>query len=396
MTKNLMCGLPKGFHEYCGDKAQVHKNILDQFYANGKLFGYQLSYLSEVGFARTYMKFGSASRGRGYDFFDKGGNHLMLASDSLATCIRYYVGSTYVGKNLRMMSCVPVYRYRNKKFRRWNQLIYTCFQEADDINAFISLLVCADGFLKKFYKKLQYDISIYTIFEVASQYYNVSHEMMYDVLYRYYYKNNEEFEKEKEKECFEFVKNVEQIGNENPNYEQAFEKLEEKYFFLKESLAECRGIFHYLNKLQIDFKIVWHVYHAIEYSSGICFVVRSGKEKKLIADGGNYNWIVNNLNPSVTNCWSFACSLEAIEIQDTKAIDVVYAIKLDCTYIFWQEVLKELRKRHIAVHEIVATKKLSKITKSISKEFKVIIIGKKEEENKKISYDNVEIEMDCL
>ena len=207
--ENKMAGLPKGFYDVTDIEAKKELKILKSFIENGYLYGYNIAYPSEVGLQSNYLLFGSAALGRSYTFEDMGKNSLMLSSDSLASCIRAYLSINEQYKQYRMMAKVPVYRYRHKKYRRWNHLIYTIFQEDDEVMATVSLLLAGNSFLTMYYKKLQFSISFYGLFEEACDFLNCTHEDMYNSLFTFC--SSKDYEPNRIYEYIKSIKNIVKI-----------------------------------------------------------------------------------------------------------------------------------------------------------------------------------------
>lgn len=373
-TKNIMTGLPKGFYEVVGEDAASQSYITDAFFDNGYSYGFQLAFPCEVGFQNTYLSFGTAARDRCYCFEDMGDNQLILSPDSLATCIRLYNDSPQGGENARIMAVTPVYRYQRKKYRRFHHLIYSMFQEADDLNASLTLLLCANSFLQRFYGKLSYQIKLYGIFEAASEFLGFTHEEMFDDVYKRYSgkpANNPIISN--------FLQCIEDIGKRCEDWEKAFENISECYPYLDDTLKKYDEFLQILAKQKISFYVNWSEYSAVEYSSGICFLIKDVLGIHTLADGGCYNYVVNKSNPSIQSCYSFACSLEDFPIIKKLAPPIIYMIRLDCSVGFFIAASEELRNRGFCVYDIVVEKSVKKTLKELPPRATKIVIGKKEE-----------------
>ena len=376
MTEDTMSGLPKGFFDTTGALAYKYYLAIEDFYKTGNEFGFQLSYPSEVGFQSTYLNFGTAALGRCYTFQDRGNNAIMLSSDSLATCIRQYLGSSDCGRINRVMAKTPVFRYKHKKYRRFNHLVYTIFQERDEITTTLALFKAAHCYLSHYYDNIEYDIYLYGIFEEATWILNRTHEQIYDVLYA----RNRNDESHADSVIDAFVSEVERIGLDSRSWQEAFQNLSAVFPKLSSILDRYAIFFTALDGKHIKYTVMWRNYHAIEYSSGICFIMKD--EKNTLADGGSYSYIVNKLNPSILTCYSFACSVESLPLKDTLVDDspiIIYVIKLDCSYPFFLRTVDGLRGIGYNIHEIVSDEPLRKTLRVLPKRSKVVVVGMEEE-----------------
>ena len=384
MVENTMGGLPKGFFDTTGELASQYHLAIEDFYKTGNKFGFRLSYPSEVGFQSTYLNFGTAAKGRCYCFQDLGNNAIMLSSDSLATCIRQYLGSPECGKINRVMAKTPVFRYKHKKYRRFNHLVYTIFQEKDEISATLALFKAAHCYLSHYYDNLEYDIYLYGIFEEAVQILNRTHEQIFDVLFsksRY----GEGFG---DSEIAAFIQEIETVGLNSKSWHEAFHNLSEMFPRLEPLLDRYSIFFDVLDEKKIKYHVMWRDYRAVEYSSGICFIVKD--EKDTLADGGSYTYIVNKLNPSILTCYSFACSVESLPIKDTQPINgpnIIYVIKLDCSLPFFLRTADMLRDEGYNIHELVSSEPLRKTLRELPKQSKVVVVGMEEEKKQKVIVD---------
>lgn len=371
--------LPKGFFDYCGDEAECMLKAAECFLKNGRRYGFVPAALSEVGFRKDYEDFGTASNERSYTFCDMGGNDLMLASDSLASTIRMYRGAFDGCRNIRVMSVTPVFRCRKKKYRRWHHLIYTMINESDCLNAEISLFEMANTFLSNYYNNFRYSIYLYEIFDAMCEYYGNNHKEIYTLLYLKYQKG--------EKICGDLAKQIEQIeqiGISSSNWMIALKKISDCFPWSKNAVDFCMEFLHFLDVKGINYKVEWDNYHAIEYSSGICFLVKDDKGRHTLADGGAYNYVVKKYN-NIRNCYSFACSLEAIrELVEIKENNNLYLVKLDCSYVFFHSAAEAIRKRGIPVFEVVSKGNLNKALKSVPVHSRCCLVGKEEEEKREL------------
>lgn len=373
--------LPFGFFEYLGKDAEKQRTVLEHFYSVGYNYNYQLAFPCEVGFQDTYLSFGNAATGRSYCFSDLHGNDLMLSADSLATSLRIYANSQEFPKNVRMMSDVPVFRYRKKKYRRWHHLIYNLFNESDEILASYSLITSSYLFLKQYVDKFRYQISFYGIFEELCKYFDISREAMYRELYFKYEKNMAT-----ESAVGAIITDIERICTIKNNWRETFNILKGRYSCLEQLLGSYSVYLNLLEKAEIPFNISWTNYHAIEYSSGICFVVFVGDSDKIFADGGSYQYIVQSCYPQITSCYSFACSLEAVAnyINNEEPRDVLYLLMMDCSIEFFCATCNKLRENGYFVHEMKVNKSVSKTLKSLPPYSKYLIIGRSEEISKMV------------
>lgn len=377
--KNRMAGLPKGFYDVAGDIAVQQFDIVGDFYKTGITYGYEIAYPSEVGLEDTYMSFGTAAHGRAYTFEDLGHNKLILSSDSLASCIRAYLSIENRAQMYRMMAKVPVFRCRHKKYRRWNHLIYTIFQEQDNVLATLSLLFVANDFLGKHYLNLTYAISLYGLFESYCAYLGCTHEQMYEAMHIYY--DNEQAQ---QNELFDFIKHIEELGRNQETWRDSLDLIASVYPELLKIIGQYREFFIALEHACISFYIDWEHYHAIEYSSGICFLVKD-ETGAIIADGGSYDYLVHKLNPCIKHCYSFACSLEAIPINNFgKKHEILYLIKMDCSVGFFLDVCAKLREEGYSVHELAVTHKMKKLLKKLPENSAYVCVGKIEENSRKL------------
>lgn len=386
--ENRMAGLPKGFYDVVGDNAEQQYHILEEFYNTGLTYGFENAFPSEVGLESTYMSFGTAARGRGYSFEDMGNNKLMLSSDSLASCIRAYLSMKNMTQVYRMMSKIPVFRCRHKKYRRWNHLIYSIFQEPDDVVAVLSLLGAADQFLGKYYSNLTYAISLYGLFEEYCTQTGCTHEQMYEALHIWYDENQDD-----KNEIFDFIKHIENLGKEQNNWRESLNSIAYAYPELRQIIDRYTEFFVALEHTEINFYIDWERYHAIEYSSGICFLVKD-TNGSTIADGGSYNYLVHKLNPGIEYCYSFACSLESIPSNSSfEKKETLYLIKMDCSIEFFLDVCLKLRKDGYNVHELSVTNKLKKILKKLPDNSLYVCVGTAEEDSKEIQIGDKQIKI---
>lgn len=384
--KNRMAGIPKGFYDVVGNNANQQFDIIEDFYKIGRTYGYELAYPSEVGLEDTYLSFGTAAHGRAYAFEDMGHTRLMLSSDSLASCIRAYLSMENQAQVYRMMAKVPVFRCRHKKYRRWNHLIYTIFQEANDVIATLSLLSVANDFLKKYYLNLTYAISLYGLFENYCAKLNCTHEQMYEAMHTYY-----DEKQVRENVIFDFIKNIEQLGRSRKAWCESLDLIVSVYPELLQIVNRYREFFVALEHLNINFYIDWEHYHAIEYSSGICFLVKDDTGAT-IADGGAYDYLVHQLNPSIEYCYSFACSLETIPGCDfSKKHKILYLLKMDCSIGFFLDVCGQLRKKGYNVYELAVNQKMKKVLNKLPRNSIYVCVGKSEEESKKLQIGEKQI-----
>lgn len=370
--------LPKGFFDYIGNDGKKQYNVLKHFFKTGSIYDFEFASLSDVGCSDSYINFGSAALGRSYKFDINKDYSLMLASDSLASTVRAYsANGSY--SNKRMMSNTAIFRHRKKKFRRWHHMIYTMFNESDELNASITNILLTNQFLSRYYTTLIYNHSLYGIFDAAAEYFQISNKDMKDCMYNYYCgEYNQDY-------VYNFISNIEKIGITSVNFTEAFSKINDKYPFEANTLKRYTEYFSIIEKEKIKYKIVWDSYHAIEYSSDICYLVKDGVSDKSIADGGSYKHFVNNYNPNIKNCYSTAFSLENIYNLETQGDETIYLIKLDCSYDYFLKCQKNLRNKGYKVHEIINNKRsLRAVLKTLPANSKFAVIGKKEEENQSL------------
>lgn len=374
-TCNSMSGLPRGFYDVVGYAAEHQFHIIEDFYRTGKHCGFKPAFPSEVGLENTYTSFGTAAHGRGYAFEVSGKETLMLASDSLASCIRTYLSMNNTSQIYRMMVKTPVFRHRHKKYRRWNHLIYSIFQEPDDVMAVLSLLEVANRFLEKHYGKLIFTISLYGLFECYCDQLKCTHEQMYDALHIRYDAKQIAYD-----EIYIFINRVEKLGKGQNHWHESLVAIKHEYPELTNIVGRYSDFFVALEHKGVQFYIDWENYHAIEYSSGICFLVKDANGVT-IGDGGSYDYLVHSLNPKIEHCYSFACSLEAfpshVSLQNHD--NMLYLIKMDCTMMFFLNACKQLREEGFHVHELSVTNRLKEILKKLPNNSGYICVGQDEE-----------------
>lgn len=382
--------LPKGFFDYIGDDGNKQYNVLKHFFETGLSYGFEFASLSDIGCSDSYMNFGSAAIGRSYKFDINKDYSLMLASDSLASTVRAYsANGSYTNK--RIMSNTAVFRHRKKKFRRWHHMIYTMFNENDELNASVTNILLTNQFLTQYYPKLIYNHSLYGLFDTAAEHFNISNVNMKKHIYNYY--NGEH----KQDYIYDFIADIEAIGLSSKDFTEAFSKINYKYPFESDTLKKYTKYFSIIEKEKINYEIIWDGYRAIEYSSGICYLVKNVLSDKTIADGGSYKNFINQYNPNIRNCYSAAFSLEDIFTQEKNLNETIFLIKLDCTFDFFLKCQNKLRKMGYKIHEINKNNKsLKSILNSLPSNSNLIILGYLEETTKSFKLNNeiISIERD--
>jgi|GEM_PF-5223028 len=374
--------LPKGFYDYSGYRAENIRVIINDFFQCCKKFGFQYCENSLVGFENTFLEFGTAAIGRGYQFEDNKGRKLMLCADSLSSMLRICCKHVATSdNNLRIMGRVQIFRYRRKAYRNWSHLIATMVNESNSLIAYNDLFLVANNFLSKYYGNITFEIYVYSIFETLFETYDIDKKVAFQLMHN-------KLVKKEVLDNFELDRIIETVLKSATNSDGSLlvlDNLLKVYPLLQDVINELRDLLNLLSRQGISYAIVWDNFKAIEYSSGVCFIVKD-ENNQIIADGGAYNRIVSELDEKIINCYSFACSLENILdkynylILDSN-INSIYLIKLDCSSQFFAQVCAFYRAREVNVFPICSDKKLSKVLSNLPKNSKYIVIGKKEEEN---------------
>lgn len=383
---NIMSGLPKGFYEHGGKRANKLYMAINDFMSIGTLYGFEKALLSEVGYQNTYLTFGNAAKDRSYCFDDLAGRKLMLASDSLASSIRFFLSLKSTTTPYRMMAVTPVYRYRKKTYRRWHHLIYSMFDETDSLNAISTLFSVANSFLREYYPTIRYQVFFFNIFEDACAFLNMSREEVFNSLYNRYQEKDLTVHNEADR----FIEIIEKMGKGETDCVKTFDDIVDKYPELQDAIDNCKGFIEFLDESHIDYTVIWDSYHAIEYSSGICFLAYDERGQHVIADGGGYSYIVNKLNPTIQSCYSFACSLENLpSIEKGSVMPEIYLFGMGCSNTFFQKCASMLRGNGYIVKDRIVKGKLKNELRKIPKDAEAIVLGTDEEMANSFFYKNV-------
>ena len=380
--------LPHGFFDYVGEPAEKMLMVINEFHRTGNLYGFDWMDLSHVGYEETYLEFGSAARDRGYCFTDSGGRKLMLCADSLAASLRAYRKQVEAsrGQTARLMGRVEVFRHRKKKYRNWSHLVFSMFNEKNIASANTVLVTFANDFLLRYYPEIRYTFFFYDIYEKVFEHFGISIDEGFNALYEMY----ELGRRNTDLSSHQLINRIETICVSQEGIYQTLVALEVEFPFLKCTVDEINDYLKILSLLRLDYTVSWTNFRAIEYSSGICFIVTDLTTGGRIADGGAYHRVVNQIDPTILNCFSFACLLEDIALNKMVKPEmnpVFYIIKLDCSSYFFALASASLRKRGIPVIETAADKKLSRVIASLPAKSKYSVIGQMEEQNGRIEID---------
>lgn len=393
MIDDNSSALPHGFFDYEGENAELRRIIYNEFIDTAKSFGMRSVHLCPLGYESTFTRMGTINKETVYPFKDHGGRNLMLSADSLSSMTRMFrnlmnsVGTLkgrYVGKS-------EIFRNRRKKYRNWSHLIGTYFNEPNELSGDISIILFAKEFMEKFYKSIKFTINDYGILNEVFRASNISTEQGYEMLYRMYTKK-EKIDSEEYSKASKIIKDIEEISNMYPDYQEKFDIMAQKYNFLQNRVNILKRYCSILKNNVVNFDFVFSNYKAIEYHSGIYFYVKDDVRNCKIADGGGYHRSVNNVDTRIKMCHSFACSLEDIVthvLRERKSLtsqkeNLIYVLKLDSSDNFFYKVCKYLRELGYNINDILTEENLKKILSKLPHGSKKVFVGGKEELERKI------------
>lgn len=375
--------LPKGFYDYSGDEVLKREQVYQYLLKIADEYACEHVQVSTVGYAAEFLEFGTAAKERTFQFYDNHERKLMLCADSIRAILRLYKSKYTNGYPARFVGKVPVFRYRKKKYRNWEHLIISMVNVPSDVYVDYILVEMAYRFLHHYISNLYISINFYGIYENYGNEMGISHDEIFQMLYYRYILEKDISECTNDSHLQAFVQYIENLQNGTKKKQDMLLQISSDYPFLEVTVKKYLEYLQLLDKNMLPYEISWTNFCSIEYASDISFQIFTDGGVRKIADGGGYHYIAGKCVEGITTCYSFAASMEyIIDNYDIhlEQEEPVYVIKSDCSYSFYDEVCKEMKKHGYHIYEVLNKKSIEKTISKLPAHSKHIIVGKIEEE----------------
>ena len=134
--ENDHLALPKGFTVREDDWLLKERKILDVFYQRARQIGCTLIRTPPLGFSSTFRRAANTTGEKVFEFQDRKGRNLMLAPDSTAAVLRWFLSreDKNVALSERVLFVCPIFRYRHKPNRVFHHVGFSLINESDNKN----------------------------------------------------------------------------------------------------------------------------------------------------------------------------------------------------------------------------------------------------------------------
>ena len=388
------------YYEY----AQQFVAVVDNCTKLAKLHGYQYIetpviepkslFVSSVGESSDIVK------KEFYDFADKGGREIVLRPEGTASVIRAVVENKMLNQYshpLRVYYCEPMFRYerpQSGRLREFHQFGVECI----DTNSYmddVETLIFAYKIINSLGIK-NVTLSINNIGNFSSR------SKWIDALKKYFNKYKNQLT---EDSINRIESNPLRILDDKIDGKKDFVKAAPKVdnFLTKQEIEYFDNIIKELKRQNIHFVIDPTIVRGLDYYTNFVFEINSNEKglagQPTLLGGGRYNNLVGRFASEDVGCIGFACGIERILVQlELEGISLPEVDKVQVVIANLDEscngtvinIMNDLRKNDISVVCNFNTYKIRNhfnVADRLNCE-QVIILGKKELENKKVLIKN--------
>ena len=388
------------YYEY----AQQFVAVVDNCTKLAKLYGYKYIetpaiepkslFVSSVGESSDIVK------KEFYDFADKGGREIVLRPEGTASVIRAVVENKMLNQYshpLRVYYCEPMFRYerpQSGRLREFHQFGVECI----DTNSYmddVETLIFAYKIINSLGIK-NVTLSINNIGNFSSR------SKWIDALKKYFNKYKNQLT---EDSINRIESNPLRILDDKIDGKKDFVKAAPKVdnFLTKQEIEYFDNIIKELKRQNIHFVIDPTIVRGLDYYTNFVFEINSNEKglagQPTLLGGGRYNNLVGRFASEDVGCIGFACGIERILIQlELEGISLPEVDKVQVVIANLDEscngtvinIMNDLRKNDISVVCNFNTYKIRNhfnVADRLNCE-QVIILGKKELENKKVLIKN--------
>ena len=383
--------LPHGMFDRESDWIRSERLILDNHYICGSKIGCELEKYSPLGYKSTFFRGAHTADNKVYELSSKTGKDLLLSCDSSPSVLRKYVSSNNI-ESKRISFVAPLFRYKNSHSRHFTQIGYS-FVNTPLLNEDVDFDLVQ---LTKAMIDLFSSMNIPTYIQVNN------YKALKNILIKYC--DNKNLDQllydlqfgDLEKRIAIIDQNIndstkkQELINLFNTKQQSINDLassnnlsipEEYYEFLKTyfALQDMTGVNVIFNPSDL---------HSIETLDDIALRFKT-KDGITLGDGGNYSCYANRWDKRITNFYSVATGVEAIErnkginINEDLSKLAVYCI--DASNEFVLSTLNGLYDRYDSVIFYGKTNNISKAIKNSQKNCThFVALGKKEEMSNEI------------
>ena len=388
------------YHEY----AKQFVVVVDNCTKLAKLHGYQYIetpviepkslFVSSVGESSDIVK------KEFYDFADKGGREIVLRPEGTASVIRAVVENKMLNQYshpFRVYYCEPMFRYerpQSGRLREFHQFGVECI----DTNSYmddVETLIFAYKIINSLGIK-NVTLSINNIGNFSSR------SKWIDALKKYFNKYKNQLT---EDSINRIESNPLRILDDKIDGKKDFVKAAPKVdnFLTKQEIEYFDNIIKELKRQNIPFVIDPTMVRGLDYYTNFVFEINSNEKglagQPTLLGGGRYNNLVGRFASEDVGCIGFACGIERILVQlELEGISLPEVNKVQVVIANLDEscngtvinIMNDLRKNDISVVCNFNTYKIRNhfnVADRLNCE-QVIILGKKELENKKVLIKN--------
>ena len=388
------------YHEY----AKQFVAVVDNCTKLAKLYGYKYIetpaiepkslFVSSVGESSDIVK------KEFYDFADKGGREIVLRPEGTASVIRAVVENKMLNQYshpLRVYYCEPMFRYerpQSGRLREFHQFGVECI----DTNSYmddVETLIFAYKMINSLGIK-NVTLSINNIGNFSSR------SKWIDALKKYFNKYKNQLT---EDSINRIESNPLRILDDKIDGKKDFVKAAPKVdnFLTKQEIEYFDNIIKELKRQNIPLVIDPTMVRGLDYYTNFVFEINSNEKglagQPTLLGGGRYNNLVGRFASEDVGCIGFACGIERILVQlELEGISLPEVNKVQVVIANLDEscngtvinIMNDLRKNDISVVCNFNTYKIRNhfnVADRLNCE-QVIILGKKELENKKVLIKN--------
>jgi histidyl-tRNA synthetase len=311
---------------------------------------------------------------------------LALTADSLIVAARTAAGVVASAPGpVHLYGVVPIFRYRRARYRNWNHLVLSFFNEDGGMGSDLALA----RVLKAFFDRLQVTFSLdccdYGTFDAVLAARGFDAPSGRRVLH-------EVRKGQVDGPAGELVAALLEGAGPGPALElsNGNEAVAGRLATMNETLGALRAC-------EVPVEQNWRFDHGGEHHSGFSFVIRAtGADGKLadVGDGGGFHAIVRSSFPALRTAWSSALSLDIMAdlgMAGAASSSIVHMVHLDSTVSFFVRACGQVRASGLAVREHESVHRVSRFVNGLPKERTAFfcLVGRREEETGSVRLTSV-------
>ncbi len=294
MSEDLHFKSLRGVHDIFGVDSSIYDLITKVTYKVVQKYNYQfitLPILENINiFNKTLGKTSDIIEKEMYDFFDKGGNHIVLRPEFTASTVRFFLEKKLYKKNIsyKFFTFGPVFRYNRPQNGRYRQFYQINFEHIGykDIYHDVELIDLSCEILRNL------NILEQTTLEINSLGCENTRKNYSEALEIYFKKNADSLSESSRKKID--INPISILDSKNTLDQEIISSAPKIFsYYSQESSSYLQKIQQYLKLLNIHYKMNPYLVRGLDYYSNIIFefTTQGSKQQNTVLAGGRYDML---------------------------------------------------------------------------------------------------------